>query len=204
MKGAAHNVRTTMRTSARDAVPEEGAEKTAHGAGEDAMRARLVRGDRTAAGEFYDSYAPRVRRYIAASLGSFGTRQDAEDLMQETFISMAEALPFFRGESSLFTFACAIAHRKAQSFIRVGARRARIAATVDPPGDPSESSARDELLNRALGALDPDYRELLHLKYAEDASIAEIAAIRGESEHAVESRLARARRALRKLMEDQR
>ncbi|MFZ1890521.1 MAG: RNA polymerase sigma factor [Candidatus Binataceae bacterium] len=193
-----------MRTSAHDAAPEEGAGKAAHGAGEAALCERLVRGDRAAAGEFYDAYAPRVRRYIAVSLGSFGTRQDAEDLTQETFISMAEALPFFRGESSLFTFACAIAHRKVQSFIRVGARRARIAATIDPPGHPGESSARDEVLSRALGALDPDYRELLHLKYAEDASVAEIAAIRAESEHAVESRLARARRALKRLMEDQR
>ncbi len=168
------------------------------------MRERLVRGDRAAAGEFYDSYAPRVRRYIAASLGSFGTQQDAEDLMQETFISMAEALPFFRGESSLFTFACAIAHRKVQSFIRLGARRARIAATIDPPEHSGERAQYDESLIQALGALDRDYRQLLHLKYVEDASIVEIAAIRAESEHAVESRLARARRALKKLLENQR
>ncbi|MHB8382883.1 MAG: RNA polymerase sigma factor [Candidatus Binataceae bacterium] len=119
-----------MRKPAHDAVTEEGESKAASGDGEAAMRERLMRGDRAAAGEFYDSYAPRVRRYIAASL-SFGTQQDAEDLMQETFISMADALPFFRGESTLFTFACAIAHRKVQSFIRIGARRARIAAAID-------------------------------------------------------------------------
>jgi len=190
-----------MRTPAHDAVPEDGAAEASPRDGEAALRAPLTRGDRAAAGEFYDSYAPRVRRFIAGSLGSFGTRQDAEDLMQETFISMAEALPFFRGESTLFTFACAIAHRKVQSFIQTGARRARLAAGIDLSAQATEQGGtRDGALLRALDAISPDYRELLHLKYVEDASVAEIAAIRGESEHAVESRLARARRSLKKLM----
>jgi RNA polymerase sigma-70 factor (ECF subfamily) len=193
-----------MRKSAHDAAPGDGAGDASLRDSEAALRARLRRGDRAAAGEFYDSHAARVRRFIAGSLGSFGTRQDAEDLMQETFISMAQALPFFRGESSLFTFACAIAHRKVQSFIRTGARRARLAATFEPPSHENERGAVDESLSRALDGLSPDYRELLHLKYVEDASVAQIAAIRAESEHAVESRLARARHTLKKLLEKQR
>ncbi|MGH7779556.1 MAG: RNA polymerase sigma factor [Candidatus Binataceae bacterium] len=192
-----------MRTSAHDAAPIEGAAKASLRESEAELRERLKRGDRKAAGEFYDSHAPRVRRFIGGSLGSFGTRQDAEDLMQETFISMAEALPFFRGESTLFTFACAIAHRKVQSFIRTGARRARLAATIDLSVESSGASS-DEPLRRALDALSPEYREVLHLKYVEDATLADIAAIRGESEHAVESRLARARRSLKKLVGDRR
>ena len=43
---------------------------------------RLRRGERAAAGEFYDRYAGRVRRFIMQTLGSSSTMQDAEDLMQ--------------------------------------------------------------------------------------------------------------------------
>jgi len=169
---------------------------------ETGLRERLKHGERAAAGEFYDACAPRIARFIAQALGGFNTPQDTEDLMQETFISMAEAIPFFRGESTLLTFACAIAHRKVQSFLRTGARRARIAETYYPPAAPRPATpAATGDLARALGALEPGYRAILHLKYVEDFSVTEIAAIRGESGHAVESRLARARRALKKLME---
>src|SRR5215472_178212 len=79
---------------------------------EAALLERLRLGDTEAAAEFYDAYAVRIYRFILHALGSAGSTQDAEDLMQETFIAIAEGLPFFRGESRLFTFACAIAHRK--------------------------------------------------------------------------------------------
>ncbi|MGO9449738.1 MAG: RNA polymerase sigma factor [Candidatus Binataceae bacterium] len=162
----------------------------------------LRRGDRDAASEFYDRYAARIHRFLMRVLGGGAPRQDAEDLMQETFIAVAEALPFFRGDSTLFTFACAIAHRKALSFIRTSARRARIASTMDAPiDDANEGSSGDEHLHRALVVLQPDYREVLHLKYVEEATTAEIATILQISEHAVESRLKRAREALRKLLE---
>ncbi len=86
--------------------------------------ARLKAGDEDAAHEFFDRYAARIRRFIASSLGA--AADEADDIMQETFIALADALPFFRGDSSLFTFACAIAHRKVLSLIRTNARRARL------------------------------------------------------------------------------
>ena len=86
--------------------------------------ARLKAGDEDAAHEFFDRYSARIRRFIANSLG--GAADEADDILQETFIALADALPFFRGDSSLFTFACAIAHRKVLSFIRINARRARL------------------------------------------------------------------------------
>ena len=171
---------------------------------EAALLERLRQGNRDAAGEFYDRYAARIHRFILHTLGAGAAPQDADDLMQETFISMAEALPFFRGDSSLFTFACAIAHRKTMSFVRTNARRARIASTMDAADPLQNPPMRDEGLHRALRALNPEYRELLHLKYVEEATIAEIAKIVGASEHAVESKLKRARDSLRKRLEGDR
>src|ERR1700723_3214612 len=78
---------------------------------ETALRERLRRGDPAAAPEFYDAYSVRLHRFILHALGP-GNDADAEDILQDTFMALAEAIPFFRGHSSLFTYACAIAHRK--------------------------------------------------------------------------------------------
>src|SRR5260221_6794028 len=163
--------------------------------------ARLKAGDEDAAHEFFDRYAARIRRFIANSLGNVA--DEADDILQETFIALADALPFFRGDSSLFTFACAIAHRKVLSLIRANARRARLmrAAPMTEHLSPQDTRA-DRGLSRALSELRKEYREVLLLKYVEEISVSEIAQILRLGEHAVESRLARARKSLRKSLKE--
>jgi RNA polymerase sigma factor (sigma-70 family) len=162
---------------------------------------RLRRGDPAAAREFYDLYSARIQRFILHALGP-GNDADADDILQDTFMALAEAIPFFRGQSSLFTFACAIAHRKTLSFIRTRARRrelikdhtiAVVRSLIEPPPDQD--------LKNALASLSADHREVLVLKYVEDLSVGEIASVLSLSEHAIESRLARARKALTKALE---
>ena len=173
------------------------------GEGEDSLVARLKAGDGDAAREFFDAYAKRIHRSIANALG--GDPRDAEDLLQETFIALAEALPYFRGDSSLFTFTCAIAHRKVQSFIRRTARRRRLTLEpgIESPTEAFDPAQRDDVV-RAMKQLDRDYREVLMLKYVEEMKVGEMARVMELSEHAVESRLARARRALRAKLEAKR
>jgi len=163
--------------------------------------ARLKAGDEDAAHEFFDRYAARIRRFIANSLAS--SAADADDVLQETFIALAEALPFFRGDSSLFTFVCAIAHRKVLSLIRTNARRARLIRSA-PIADQATSTdpGPDREFNRALAELKPKHREVLLLKYVEEIGVTEIARILRLGEHAVESRLARARKALRRSLKE--
>jgi RNA polymerase sigma-70 factor (ECF subfamily) len=168
----------------------------------------LRRGDPHAAREFYDRYAERLYRFVFHALGGT-SRADAEDLLQETFMALAEALPYFRGDCSLMTFACAIARRRVASFVRGKMRRANLAelsaaaegASADPvPSRPGEDTAQAAA---ALAGLSIEHREVLLLKYVEEMSVSEIASVLRLSEHAVESRLARARRALaRKLGAD--
>jgi RNA polymerase sigma-70 factor (ECF subfamily) len=161
------------------------------------LLARLKLGDEAAANEFFDRYAARIKRFVAQSLGADAA--EADDILQETFIALAEALPFFRGDSSLFTFACAIAHRKALSFIRTRARRARLVlASATPATDSHRVDAASRDFAAALDALRPEYREVLLLKYVEEIGVSEIARALSLSARAVESRLARARKALRK------
>jgi RNA polymerase sigma factor (sigma-70 family) len=163
--------------------------------------AGLKAGDEDAAHEFFDRYAARIRRFIVHSLAA--SAADADDVLQETFIALAEALPFFRGDSSLFTFACAIAHRKVLTLIRTDARRARLMRSA-PIADQSTSTdiGADREFNRALSELKPEHREVLLLKYVEEIGVTEIARILRLGEHAVESRLARARKALRRSLKE--
>jgi RNA polymerase sigma-70 factor (ECF subfamily) len=171
---------------------------------EAALIARLKRGDSDAADEFFDVYAARIRRFIASALGR--SDADADDVLQDTMIALAEALPFFRGDCSLFTFACAIAHRKVLTAFRASARRARLtqaASTMQLDSNQRESQDYSDV-QRGLARLTPEYREILTLKYVEEISVAEIARILAMSEHAIESRLARARKALRKSLEESR
>ena len=168
------------------------------------LLARLKAGDEDAAHEFFDRYAARIRRFIANSLGADAA--DADDVLQETFIALADALPFFRGDSSLFTFACAIAHRKVLSLVRTNARRARLmrAAPIDEDAStPAPDAGASREFSRALAQLRPEYREVLILKYVEEIAISEIARILRLGEHAVESRLARARKAIRKSLKEE-
>jgi RNA polymerase sigma factor (sigma-70 family) len=161
---------------------------------------RLRRGDPADAREFYDLYSARIQRFILLALGP-GNEADTEDILQETFMALAQALPFFRGQSSLFTFACAIARRKALLFIRTRARRGEIMKhhTIEVVGSIVEPPPDQDLKN-ALASLSAEHREVLVLKYVEDMTVSEIAAVLSNSEHAVESRLARARKALTKAL----
>ncbi len=120
-------------------------------------------------------------------------------------MALAESLPYFRGECSLSTFACAIARRKVASFVRSSSRRARLAAdqapASEPPGGEADRSDAANAAGLALDTLSSEHREVLLLKYVEEISVAEIASMLRLSEHAVESRLARARRSLAKVLE---
>src|SRR5580658_10453998 len=184
--------RSSMRVRKTDmlkAVRMRSAPDYSVGNDETTLREGLRRGDPLAAREFYDAYSARIHRFILHALGP-GNDADAEDILQDTFMALAEALPFFRGQSSLFTFACAIAHRKTVSFIRSRARRGElmkdhtaevVRLIIEPPPD------RD--LNNALASLSSEHRQVLLLKYVEEMSVSEIAAVLSMSEHAVESRL---------------
>ncbi|MGH7857275.1 MAG: RNA polymerase sigma factor [Candidatus Binatia bacterium] len=163
---------------------------------DDRLVERLRRGDRAAAHSFYETHASKIRRFILQALGG-GSDADADDLLHETFLGLAEALPYFRGQSSLYTFACAIAHRKVASFFRSRRRRERFAASLPEPPPAEAPSDEHGDLRRALRKLKVEQREVLYLKYVESFSVREIASVVQTSERAVESLLARGRRKLR-------
>lgn len=147
---------------------------------------------------------PRVLRLVA---GFLRDPADAEDASQVALLEILRAIPSFRGESKLETWADRIAVRTA---IRM-ARSRRLASVrnqgeLDPddlPAPSFEPSACDALprsLRAYLDALPEARRTALVLRHALGYSVLEIAELTGVSVNTVKDRLLAARHEVRRMV----
>lgn len=170
---------------------------------ENALVSRVLAGDQAAFNEFYQRYVPRLFQFISYSANS--TRDDAEDILQETLLASVRALPRFKGDSSLYTWLCAIARHKVSDHIHhLRKLRHQIDSDINVLGDlhgvilsPEQAVVRREEVLQALRVLPAEYRLVLIGKYHEGFSVRELSQVMGRSEKAVESLLTRARKAFR-------
>ncbi len=148
-------------------------------------------------------------------------QHDAEDVTQQTFLSVLENLGGFRGESRFSTWVLRIATHAALKILRK--RRGLDVISLDDPGPPDADgaplphpnyiadwrSSPDELVHRneirrlleeSLDQLDEKHRLVFLLRDVEGFSIRETADALGLSEVNVKVRLLRARLQLRELL----
>ena len=135
------------------------------------------------------------------------SRDEAEDVLQQTFLSAWRSLGSFRGDASVRTWLLTIARHAAF------ARRQQVAREpIDPVsmdelglqagwGGPSPesqalSAERSAIFVAAFGRLAPDDREILTLRDLEGLAGDEVAGMLGLTVPAMKSRLHRARLAL--------
>lgn len=145
-------------------------------------------------------------RRLAATYERDPSRQ--QDLVQDIWLAVWQALPTFRGESSERTFVFRIAHNRAVSHIDRWQRRRTDtlddeAPVVAPGPDPEHSMStqqRHERLQAAVLSLPLGLRQVVVLTL-EGLSHAEVAEIVGISENNVAVRLTRAKAALSRLLE---
>ena len=159
----------------------------------------LRRGDRAA----FDAVFAAFRRRIYAYLVRMTRRKDAaEDLLQETFLRLAQSATRLAPDTRLGPYLFTIAHRVFISWTRAQAVRAQLAGDLparEVAGDarsPLEALADSQAqlaLERAFAALAPAYREVALLVGVEGLTPAEVADILGQKPEAVRQRLARAR-----------
>ncbi|MGH7571410.1 MAG: RNA polymerase sigma factor [Gemmatimonadota bacterium] len=133
---------------------------------------------------------------------SGGARDEAEDVLQETWLRAVRGLPGFRWESSLRTWLAGIAIRCWSE----QARKKRAMAEPAPDNGPADQAARDLSivrvdLERAVRRLGDDRRAVLVLHDVEGYTHEEIAGMLGIEPGTSKSRLHRARRALRAVLE---
>ncbi len=171
---------------------------------------RLIQGDHAAVVEFVEQYTDDVYRFVYHQVG--GLVQDAEDIVQETFMAALNAIRRFRGDSKLRTWLFSIAAHKVADLHRRAKRRPEIVpqdtttslqAEELPPEQMVEHLEARQRVRQALLQLPPHYRTALILKYVQDMRVREICQVMQRSEKSVESILVRARRLLSKVLEDE-
>ena len=149
-----------------------------------------------------DEYLPHVYRF---ALRLTGSRQEAEDLTQDTFLQAWRQRGRLRDAGAVRAWLFTIAKNLWNDRLR---RKGRRPAIVEPLEDDQQSgavAADHELIVRedvrrvleAVDTLPPRQREVLHLHACDGFSLGEIAAVLGISVDAAKANLCEARRRLR-------
>lgn len=168
-------------------------------ASDDALLALYANGDRAAARVLTARLVPRVLGHAERMLGN---RAEAEDVAQEAMLRLWRMAPDWRpGEAKVTTWL----YRVTANLCTDRLRRARgpgLEAAPEPedgaagPAEGLQDKARAAALQAALARLPERQRQAVVLRLLDELGNAEIAAIMEISVEAVESLLARGRRAL--------
>jgi RNA polymerase sigma-70 factor, ECF subfamily len=147
--------------------------------------------------ELYRRHAPRVYRYVLTYVGS---PEDAADLTQHVFLRCYQCLPQYQNRGPSFSsWLIKIARNAATDAHR--RRRAALPWDHVPEAahpvmmqDLESAVLRVEILNQLrlmIGRLSADKQEILALRFAAELTAAEIGAVVGKSEAAVQKQLQR-------------
>lgn len=153
-----------------------------------------------------DAYIFLVEQYGNRLLSScyliLKDRQEAEDIVQETFIRVFKKIHTFKGNSSLYTWIYSIALNQSRDRLKkkydcLIFEEAWIEnENVDLEYQVEKKFDR-ELLRKELFQMNVIYREVLVLFYFEEFSIKEIANLLDEKEGTIKSKLSRGRNILK-------
>jgi RNA polymerase sigma-70 factor (ECF subfamily) len=168
---------------------------------------RLAQGDDLALNELMTRWRQRVAAFLLRMVGDHAT---AMDLTQECFVRLYGSRQRYQPAAAFSTYLFHIAANLARSHARWQGRHPTVQLTDDEgllihePDDPGLSPDEAAILREktamvkaAIGKLPAELREALLLFTLEDMSHAEIAVTLGCSVKAVETRIYRARQALK-------
>lgn len=157
----------------------------------------LEHGDERAFRALYRRHTPYLYQFVLRVLG--GNEQDAEDVVQETWIRATGNLAGFRWEGALRSWLVGIAMNRCRSLFR---RKDRGWLGLDEHVEWSATAGAEERidLERALALMPNGYRTVLLLHDLEGYRHEEIADMLGTTTGTSKSQLFHARRALRSLL----
>ena len=192
-------------------TPEEIARAEANKAEDLGLIERIKEGDFTAFETVVNKYESRIFSHCMKFLSN---QEDAEDVLQETFLQVHRSLDSFRGESAFSTWLFKIATNGC--LMKIRKKKKVDLVSIDKPiefdgstlqreivdwsQNPSLQHGNDEMrrvLERIIGELPEDKRVVLVLKDVEGFSNQEIGDMLSMSVAAVKSRLHRARLSMR-------
>jgi RNA polymerase sigma-70 factor, ECF subfamily len=155
-----------------------------------------------------DAFAALVERYQGRAFGValrvLGSRQDAEDAVQQAFLRLYEARARYDPQWRVSTWFYRILTNTCVDELR--RRRPSMpledwdGPSTDRPDRALERTEREQLLQAALAGISPEARIVLTLHYGDGRSYRDIGAIRGISVNTVKTHLRRGRLALRRAL----
>lgn len=176
---------------------------------------RAKEGEEAAFTEIVNLYSDKLFTLLVRMLRD---RAEAEDALQETFLTMIEKIDSFKGSSQLYTWLYRIASNIA--LMKIRSRSGRVSVEIDEnavssrvhsgkyltiPENPEEKMNKvelSEILDNAIKQLSPNFQQVFVLRDIEQMSGKETAEILGISEDNVKTRLRRARMALRDFLSE--
>ena len=152
--------------------------------------------------ELVGRYGGRLRHFLRQKVSS---HQDAEDLVQETFLKACRNIDRFCPEYKFSTWIYTIAYRLAVSRYRT-LKKTQVYIESDSSAPlPDEIVVQKDTARRIWAmarTLNVRYYEALWLRYAEEMSIREMSGVMKKSSTAVRVTLHRARLSLSKILEE--
>jgi len=150
--------------------------------------------------ELYQIFFPRVYAYVAYRVGR---KQDAEDLVSETFLKVVKHIDDFeyQGEGSFSAWLFRIARNEVNSFFRRNHRNPDFVPVDELPDLTSSNILPNDVvlrkeqfakLRRLIGTLPPRRQEMILFKFFGGMRNQEIAKILSLDERTVASHLSRA------------
>ncbi len=168
------------------------------------------KGDHKAQSLLVNRYSSRVYNLALRILHN---REEAEDVLQDTFLTVIKKLDMFDGRSSLFTWIYRIATNSALMTLRkkkirrnniksndFDPEQQQIENLIDWSQDPTMSLDNDEIrehIENAMNTLKDKYRTVFILRDIEGLSTRETSKVLDITEENVKIRLLRARQSLR-------
>ncbi|MEL7607835.1 MAG: sigma-70 family RNA polymerase sigma factor [Sedimentibacter saalensis] len=158
----------------------------------------LKKGREDAYRQIVEEYGNRLLRTCYLILKD---REEAEDVVQETFIKVFRNIDSFRENSGLYTWIYTIALNLSRDRLRK--KQDMLALEDEQVGNSDvdyevEKGIDRELLRKELFSINPLYREVLVLFYFEELSIKHISNLLNEKEGTIKSKLSRGRSILKK------
>ncbi|MFE3265555.1 MULTISPECIES: RNA polymerase sigma factor [unclassified Streptomyces] len=203
-----HSTSPSRRRAARD-VPRFGppVAETSDGllsASDELLATRAGEGDEQA---FTILMRRHSRPLLGLALHTLGNAQDAEDAVQDAFISAWRRLPEFRHACAFSTWMYRITVNRCLNSLRRRPAPVPLNTVAEPtagagssPAQAAEEDALADALAEALGNLEPRQRVCWVLRELQGLSYEQIAHVTGTSEQTVRGRLYRARRSLKEMM----
>ncbi len=167
---------------------------------------RFLDGDKEGMTDLIREYKDGLSLYINSFVKNIC---QAEELMEETFVSLVMKKPKYSGKSSFKTWLYAIGRNIAFDYIRKS-KRHRNDLPIDELYEMSDEEniensyiqeEQKKTLYHALSKLHPDYSQVLHLTYLEGFTNSETACIMHKTNRQIENLIYRAKKALRDELE---